>query len=278
MKFINDNFRNSRYIKLKDDIFLNKDKPLLLNNDYSISNMIKKNEHKQLLHIIIIKINNNPIASLFNNIDDYRLNITIISKYIDNISHYNIKKVYIDDKKNYVDILNNILTNNNSKYYMILYNNYHFENNFLTKILNYLNNTDLNMLILYQEQISDKESSSIFKGSDDYFNVTFDFFKKNYNNHLCIINNNIKRLYSYSITEVGMYLYIYDIIINNNNNIIGTINYKYDITNNNIEYIKDILLLFNKFFSNIENNLLKYKEIDNNINNIDINEPLINLY
>ena len=209
-----------------------------LNNNIIKNNNIKnniKNNTNFLLTIFIIKNNNNE---LFKNYDK-RLNIIIINNDINK---------YIFDNK--------------SCYYTIIFDNYIFKDNFFINLLNYLENLiNVNTLVLINDYLKDN--------NDENFYITPELFKRNYNNHICIFNSNIKKKFNYSITDIGLFLYNYS-IINNYTQILSTTNHKFNIINENKQYINDILLLFDIYIYDINNNL---NEIDEDI----INIPLIEL-
>jgi hypothetical protein len=218
--------------KLNNNIIKNNN---IINNNY-INNNIKNNNTNFLLTIFIIKNDSNEL--LLKNYDK-RLNIIIINNDINK---------YISDNK--------------SRYYTIIFDNYIFKDNFFINLLNYLENLiNVNILVLINDYLKDN--------NDENFYITPELFKRNYNNHISIFNSNIKKKFNYSITDIGLFLYNYS-IINNYTQILATTNHKFNFINENKQYIKDILLLFDIYIYDINNNL---NEIDEDI----INIPLIEL-
>jgi hypothetical protein len=242
----------------------------ILVKKHYIESLNQKNMNEQILNIIIIKTSNKPLDNIFFDINNYNIQISIISDKREDIEHYNIKN-YTCKYDDQLNILNIILKNNKTKYFMIIYDHYIFEKNFITKILKDLNNLlDLNALLIVQNSIDvDIEQDNQIK--TDYFRIKTDFLRKITEPYICILNNEIKQDFDYSMSEIGIILYINQ-LLNKYNSILATTDYSFKNINNinNKLIIKDIVLLFDLYMSNIENNIIDQY---NNNQLVDINDP-----
>jgi hypothetical protein len=79
----------------------------------------RKLEAEQLLNIIIIKKTNLPIETVILDFNNMKVTISIISENKEYIEHYNVRKYIIDSTIQ--NKLNEVIKNNTSKYYMILF-------------------------------------------------------------------------------------------------------------------------------------------------------------
>ena len=160
-------------------------------------------------------------------------------------------------------MLNNILKENTAKYFMIIYDYHIFEYNFVAKIIKDLNNLiNLNALLLIENssntdhqdinQIQNQQSQKT-----EYFRIKTDFLRKITDSYICIINNDIKQEFDYSMSEMGIILYINQ-VINKYNSVLSTTDYLFKNNNdaNNKLTIKDMVMLFDLYISNIENDVI----------------------
>lgn len=222
---------NNKFLKLKT----------LQNKINNIDNQIKES----LLNIIIIKKSNVNISNFFSN--HQNINISIITDKKENIpSHYN---EHITD--NYEKTLNIILNNNKSKYIMIIFDNYIFQSNFVNLIYNEIINLNSDLLLLF----NDKQNNN--------FNINIKFLHKINEQFICIFNNNIKKDYKYSISEIGLILY-YNELINNYENFQCSTNIKFDIIEERNQ-INEMFKLFNIFMNQIEEIIFNQNIIYNSI-------------
>lgn len=209
---------------------------------------------EQLLNIIIIKTSNRPLDTIFREFDNINIQFSLLTEARDDFEHYNVKN-YLCNKNNQLSILNNILKINTAKYFMIVYDYNVFEYNFISKITKDLNNLiNLNALLLVQNSLSiDTEISK----KTDFFRIKTDFLRKITDPYICVINNEIKQDFDYSMSEIGIILYINQ-ITNKYNSILATTDYLFKNNNdtNNKLIIKDITLLFDLYVSNIENDII----------------------
>lgn len=173
---------NNKYLKLKT--IQNK------NSCHFIENEIRDT----LINIIILKKSNINISNLF----PYNINLTVsvVSNKKEDIPKY--YNEYITD--NYENTINTILNNNLSKYLMIITDNYSFENNFIELLYHELNKINSNILLLFNDNQINK------------FNINIKFLYKINEPFLCIFNNNIKKKFNYNSSEIGIFLYINELL------------------------------------------------------------------
>lgn len=173
---------NNKYLKLKT--IQNK------NSCHLIENEIRDT----LINIIILKKSNINISNLF----PYNINLTVsvVSNKKEDIPKY--YNEYITD--NYENTINTILNNNLSKYLMIITDNYSFENNFIELLYHELNKINSNILLLFNDNQINK------------FNINIKFLYKINEPFLCIFNNNIKKKFNYNSSEIGIFLYINELL------------------------------------------------------------------
>jgi hypothetical protein len=250
------NFNWTKYSKfcphLNDEILIKKD---------YLDNIEQKKLNKQILNIIIIKTSHKSLESIFTDFANLEVTFSIITENKEDIEHYNIIN-YICKPHEQLITLNNILKNNKSQYFMIIYDYYNFEYNFINRIIKDLNSLNhINCLLLVQNTT---ENIVEYQNSTDFFRIKTDFLRKITEPYICIFNNEINSQFTYSISEVGIILYINQ-ILNKYNSILATIDYIFHNNNesSNKLIIKDIITLFDLYISNIENDV---------INNYMINE------
>ena len=241
--------------------------PELNNNEILVKkNFLEKLNQKmcnaQLLNIIIIKTTNKSLDTIFSEFNNINVQFSVISEKRDDVEHYNIKN-YNCTKHNQLNVLNNILKENTAKYFMIIYDYHIFEYNFVAKIIKDLNNLiNLNALLLIENssntdhqdinQIQNQQSQKT-----EYFRIKTDFLRKITDSYICIINNDIKQEFDYSMSEMGIILYINQ-VINKYNSVLSTTDYLFKNNNdaNNKLTIKDMVMLFDLYISNIENDVI----------------------
>lgn len=256
--------KNMINLNSKIDTYFNWNKyskfcPQFGNNEILVKkNYLEKINEKlyieQLLNIIIIRTSNKPLDLIFNEFDNINIQFSLLTEVRDDFEHYNIKN-YICNKNNQLSVLNDIVKINNAKYFMIIYDYNIFEYNFISKIIRDLNNLiNLSALLLIQNSLSiDTEISK----KTDFFRIKTDFLRKITDPYICVINNEIKQEFDYSMSEIGIILYINQ-VTNKYNSILATTDYLFKNNNdtNNKLIIKDITLLFDLYVSNIENDVI----------------------
>jgi hypothetical protein len=220
----------------------------------------RKLDAEQLLNIIIIKRTKLPIDTVILDINNMKVTISVISEDKDNTEHYNVKKYLVDN--NLQNKLNEVIKNNTSKYYMIIFDNYNFEYNFMNKICRELENLlDVSSLLLVSEYNleNNMESSTI-----EYFKINTNYLRTLSEPYVCILNNDLKSNFDYSVTEIGLTLYINQ-QLKKYINTLTSVDYKFKLSesDNNKLLLRDTLTLFDIYISNIEDNIL-----DNDINKI----------
>jgi len=233
------NFSVNNYYKFCSNI----NNEILIKKHYiDITN--KKMNTEQLLNIIIIRNTNNPIDEIFTEINNLNITISLITNMVETIDHYNIKKYnYI----NIEDTLNYVIENNTSKYYMIIYDNYKFNKNFMSDITKELDNIyNTNCLILLNDNKQKNNSIEYF-----YININ-DII--NIDEYICIFSNNIKKKYEYSVSDIGLFLYTNQ-LLNKYNKILTTTYYDFEILKKN-NLLNEMKTLFNIYTKNIENDKL----------------------
>jgi hypothetical protein len=220
----------------------------------------RKLEAEQLLNIIIIKKTKLPIETVILDFNNMKVTLSIISEDKENIEHYNVRKYTIDSSIQ--NKLNEVIKNNTSKYYMILFDNYNFEYSFVNKICKELDDLiDIESLLL----VSDYNSNiNMDTNTIEYFRINTNYLRTLTESYVCILNNSIKSDYEYSITDIGLALYINQ-QLKKYNNTLTSVDFKFKVlqTENNKLLLKDTFALFDIYISNIEDNIL-----DNDINTI----------
>jgi hypothetical protein len=263
------NFNLSSYSKF----FTNIKNEILLKKHY-LESLQKKSEHDQILHIILIKNSNFPLESIISDFNNMSIQISLITDTKDDITHYNVTK-YICQPENYTEVVNRIIMNNKSNFYTIMHDNYCFEYNFVNRIMKdlfELFNADGLLLIDDKFNNIKTQKTNFFKQEPN----TIVKFNNSDNLYICIINNNIKQIFNYSTSDVGILLY-YHQVLKNKESFLCTTDYKFKLINNkNINMCKDIMNLVNIYLSNIENtSLIEYDKcnksniITENNNNFD---------
>ena len=220
----------------------------------------RKLEADQLLNIIIIKKTNLPIETVILDFNNMKVTLSIISENRENIEHYNVRKYIIDSSIQ--NKLNEVIKNNTSKYYMILFDNYNFEYNFVNKICRELDDLiDIESLLLVSDYNSDINMDT---NTIEYFRINTNYLRTLTESYVCILNNSIKSDYGYSITDIGLALYTNQ-QLKKYNNTLTSVDFKFKVleTENNKLLLKDTFALFDIYISNIEDNIL-----DNDINKI----------
>ena len=241
--------------------------PQLNNNEilvkkHFLEKLNEKSCNKQLLNIIIIKTSNTSIDTIFSNFDNINIQFSLITNKKDDVEHYNVKNFIYNNINDQLNILNRIIKENVSEYFMIIYDYYIFENNFISKIIKDLNKLiNTNSLLLVQNTLKTDTDTNT---KTEYFRIKTDFFKKITEPYICIINNDIKQEYDYSISEIGIVLYINQ-VINKYNSILVSNDYSFKNNNddNNKLVIKDMILLFDLYISNIENDIINEYDLNN---------------
>ena len=182
---------NNKYLKLKT--IQNKNSCHFIENKNSC-HFIENEIRDTLINIIILKKSNINISNLF----PYNINLTVsvVSNKKEDIPKY--YNEYITD--NYENTINTILNNNLSKYLMIITDNYSFENNFIELLYHELNKINSNILLLFNDNQINK------------FNINIKFLYKINEPFLCIFNNNIKKKFNYNSSEIGIFLYINELL------------------------------------------------------------------
>jgi hypothetical protein len=230
----------------------------------------KKNEKtyvEPLLNVIIIKTQNKPFNTIFTDFSDLCVDFSIITSSKEDIEHYNITQ-YCCEKNNQLEMLNNVIKSNVHKYFMIIYDYYTFEYDFITKIIKDINNLlNTNALLLIEN--NSNTINGIHKKTD-FFRIKTDFITKMEELFICVISDEIKKTYDYSLSEIGIILYINQ-IISKYNSVLATTDYlfKNNIDNNNKMLLKDFVILFDLYLSNIENDILN--DYDRTINETNSN-------
>lgn len=223
---------NNKFLKIKS-----------LQNKLNISENTNKGS---LLNIIIIRQLNININNLLQNHNNIIISLItnkkeIIPKYINE---------YITD--NYEQTLNQIINNNNSKYIMILFDNYIFDNNILDKLNNEISNLNSDLLLL----VNDKHNNK--------FNINIKFVHKLNEPFILIFSNNIKLEYKYSISEIGLILYNNE-LMNNHDNFECSTNIKFNLIEEKNQ-LNEMFKLFNIFMNQMEeitfNQNIIYDSID----------------
>lgn len=220
----------------------------------------RKLEAEQLLNIIIIKKTKLPIETVILDFNNMKVTISIISEEKEDIEHYNLRKYIIDSSIQ--NKLNEVIKNNTSKYYMILFDNHNFEYSFVNKICRELDDLiDIESLLLVSDYNSDININTM---TIEYFRINTNYLRTLTEPYVCILNNSIKTDYEYSITDIGLALYINQ-QLKKYNNTLTSVDFKFKVleTENNKLLLKDTFALFDIYISNIEDNIL-----DNDINTI----------
>lgn len=225
---------------------MNNNKFLRLKSIQNRNNYANENEIKEtLLNIIVLKKSNININNQFPN--NNNLTISVISNKKDNIPKY--YNEYISN--NYEHSINMILNNNKSKYLMIITDNYSLESNFIDNIYNEINKLNSDILLLF----NDKQNNN--------FNINIKFLHKINEPFLCIFNNNIKKEFKYNASDIGLFLYINELLYNYDS-IESSTNIKFHLIDNN--ELNETLKLFNIYMNQIEeitfNRNIFYESID----------------
>ena len=258
---------------------------ILIKKHY-LESYYRKLEADQILNIIIIKKTRLPLDTVILDFNNMKVTLSIISEENELIEHYNVKK-YIANN-DITSKLNEVIRNNTSKYYMIIFDNYNFEYNFVNKICSELDDLfSIDSLLLVSESESDlglglgldlgtgsEKGPSTLSGSGTVINTestTIEYFKINTNYlrtlsepYVCLLNNTLKTKYDYSITDIGLTLYINQ-LLKKFTNTLTSVDFKFKITESeqNKLLLRDTLSLFDIYISNIEDNIL-----DSDINKI----------
>lgn len=265
---IGQNFNLASYSKfithIKNDILLKK---------HYLESLQKKINHEQILHIILIKNTNFPLESFISDFNNLSIQISLVTSAKDDTTHYNVIK-YICQPDTHTEVVNKIIMNNKSNFFMIIHDNYCFEYNFVNRILKDLFELfNTNGLLLINDKLNNTKSqkTNFFKQNPKTI-IKFDNSDNYDNSHIFIINNNIKQQFNYSTSDVGILLYYYQ-ILKNKESYLCTTDYKFKLVNDkNTNIFKDIANLVNIYLSNIENTTLidydKNKQIST-VQNID---------
>jgi hypothetical protein len=204
------------------------------------NNLEKKETTEQLLNIIIIKNSIIPLKTIIPDISNLHLNISIISNIKEDISHCNVIS-YVSDIKNQKEILNDVIKNNKSKYFMIIDDSYVFDYDFIEKLLKDIYKfIEIEALLLFRSS-----------NNNNYFRVSRNCLKTMSEPYICIINDNIKKTFDYSLNTIGIFLYINQ-ILNNYNSVLASTDYNFSIENS----LHDVIKLFNIYNSNIEDDII----------------------
>lgn len=204
----------------------------------------KKLDTEQLLNIIIIRKTNVSIEEIFPEFNNLSITLSLITNIDERIDHYNIKKY---NYTNIEDTLNNVIENNKSKYYMIIYDNYKFNNNFTIDIIKELNNIyNTNCLLLINDN---KQTNNLI----EYFYIDINEII-NIEESIYIFSNNIKKKYEYSVSDIGLFLYTNQ-LLKKYNKILATTYYNFEILKKD-NLLNEMKILFNIYTKNIENDIL----------------------
>lgn len=219
-----------------------------------IENMNAKFKTDQILNIILIKTTNYPIESIFSDYQNNSVTISIISDTNVNITHHNIKK-YIANKNNQTNLLNTIIQNNTSTFYMIAYDYYYFEHQFINKLIKKLSDAKNVETILLIKDLT-KHDDDITE-NQEFFLIKSKFIRKIDDMFLCVINNDNKCNFTYSLSEVGVFLYSNQ-ILRKYENVLATTDFIFKIINKfeSKQLINDCYVLFDMYLSNIENDII----------------------
>jgi hypothetical protein len=232
----------------------------ILVKKHYLESYYRKLEADQILNIIIVKKTKSPIETIILDFNNMKVTISVISEEKETIEHYNVIK-YIANN-GLTQKLNEVIINNTSKYYMIIFDNYSFEYNFVNKICKELDNLlTIESLLLVSDV--NLEATSDLK-MIEYFKINTNYLRTLSEPYICILNNSLKSEYIYSITDIGLILYINQ-QLKKYQNTLTSIDYKFKITESehNKQLLRDTLNLFDMYISNIEDNIL-----DNDINKI----------
>jgi hypothetical protein len=243
------------------------DNEILVKKNF-VEKITEKTHVEQLLNVIIIKTENKPLKTIFTDFNNLEVNFSIITSSKEEIEHYNITQ-YCCEKNSQLEMLNNIIQSNVHKYFMIIYDHYIFEYDFITKLIKDINNmANINAFLLIENS---SNSISELQKKTDFFRIKTDFITKIEEPFICIISNEIKKTYDYSLSEIGIILYVNQ-VINKYNSILATTDYlfKNNIDSNSKMLLRDFVILFDLYLSHIENDV-----VTNYIEKIDESKNLL---
>ena len=215
---------SKQYHNIKEENQLMIDDKLKLSNSAinkcSVELLERKTNTKQLLNIIIIRKTTLPFESFISEFDNFNVTISLLSTQQEQIEHYNINKYNISNE-NFIETINDIIFNDLSEYYCIMFDDYYFEHNFINKLCKELDELyDINSLLL----LNDKENINI-TDKIEYFILNTQYLRTHIDSYICIFNKKIKKKYTYSMTNIGLILYINEII--NKDTILTTTDFKF---------------------------------------------------